>query len=409
MGSQFLTGLDIGTSALKVAVVERRSGRCVLRSLLKEASLGMRKGALVEPAELDIALEKAFESIRKVSRGALKNIYVNIGTPQIKVQHSRGIVAVSRVDNEIYQDDIDRVVRASEAVNLAPNRMIVHNMTREFVVDGVADIGNPLGLSGSRLEVASIIVDAFAPHVKGIVRAVETAGGEVSNVVFSPLAASRAALTKNQKELGCALVDIGFGTTSLAVYEENKILGLQAFPVGSGNITNDIAVGLKIPVGAAEGIKLHSGFAIAREVGAKESIDVQKFFPEASGTISRRFIAEIIESRMSEILQFVENELSLLGKSGRLAGGIVFTGGGSKLPGLTELAKSELRLASQIGFAIGAEWLQEGVDASEHVEDPEFVNALGLVLWGGDEEHWWREKTPTPGFSIRDFFKRFLP
>lgn len=409
MSSEFITGVDIGTSTIKVAVLERRNNACVLRVLAKEQSLGLRKGAIVEPMETVNALRKAFESVKKIGKGAMKNMYVTIGTPQVKIQPSRGIVAVSRVDNEIYQDDIDRALRASEAVNLAPNRLILHNITREFIVDGVNDIGNPLGLSGGRLEVTSIIVDAFAPHVKSVMRAIEMAGGEISGLVFSPLAAARAALTKHQRELGVAVVDIGFGTTSLAVYEENKLLGLQMFPVGAGNITNDIAVGLKIPVGAAESLKLHYGYALAREVGSKESIELNKFVPDTKGNVSRRFVSEIIESRLSEILEFVGNELALLGKSGKLAGGVVLTGGGSKLPGLTELTKQELKLSSQVGFAIGLECREEGIDAGENREDPEFVNALGLVLWGGDEDGWWEKKEVSSPFDFKALLRRFLP
>jgi cell division protein FtsA len=416
MGSNFIVGLDIGTSSVKAALAEKQGNRIILHRTFKESSAGLRKGAVSDLGEAVPAVSRIFEEIRKISKSALKNVYVNIGTPQVKIQASKGIVAVSRVDNEIYQDDIDRVVKASQAVQLAPNRMVVHTITREFIVDGVGDIPSPIGLSGGRLEVVSMIVDAFAPHVKSIMRLVEMAGGEIGGLVFNPIAASRAVLSKHMKELGVVVVDIGCGTTSVAVYEENKLLGLQIFPVGGGNITNDIAVGLKIPVSAAEKIKLHYGYAIAREVGSKESIDLQKFVPETKGSASRRFVSEIIESRLAEILEFVNNELKLISKVRGLAGGIILTGGTAKLPGLAELAKDELRLTSQIGFADISPWISERSHMVEDaVEDPEFSVALGLVLGGGDEEKWWEGRRSfqigagIKNINLKKFFRNFLP
>lgn len=416
MASRFIVGLDIGTSTTKVAVAELRNGKIVLRELYKEPTAGLRHGAVCDLAEAVPAVSRALERTKKIGKGVLRTVYANIGTPQIKVQHSKGIVAVSRADNEIYQDDIDRAVKASEAVNLAPNRMIIHNVTKEFVVDGVPDIANPLGLSGSRLEVNSVILDAFAPHVKSIMRLIELSGGEIGGLVFNPLADTTSALTKNQKELGVVLVDIGFGTTSLAVYEENKLSGVQIFPVGAGNITNDLAVGLRISVAAAENLKLQYGYAISSEVGSKEMVELKKFAPEAKNIISRRFVSEIIESRLAEILEFVNNELKLMGKAGRLAGGVVFTGGGAKMPGLTELAKQELKLTSQIGFASGVgKWAKEGESSmDEYLEDPEFVTSLGLLLWGMGHEGWQpREKEPLSAIfsskGLKGIFRSFLP
>ncbi len=410
MASHFLVGVDIGTATTKVAVVEDRGKQKILRALFKQPSAGLRRGAISDLPEAVPALMKTLEGARVISKSALKKVYVNLGTPQIKIQASRGIVAVSRVDNEIYQDDIDRAVKASQAVNLAPNRMIVHTITREFVVDGVPDIGNPLGLSGGRLEVNSLIIDAFAPHVKSLMRLAEMAGGGIGGLVLNPLSSARAALSKNQKELGVVLVDIGFGTTSMAVYEDNKLLAAQIFPVGAGNVTNDLAVGLKIPVDAAEALKLHYGHAFARDVSAKDVVELKKFYPEARGTISRRFIAEIIESRLAEILEFGQNELKLLGKSGQLAGGAVFVGGGAKTPGLTELGKQELKLSSKIGFANCPEISEEGtVSQEEAMEDPEFVNVLGLVLSGGDIEGWWGNADTSSFGKLRQLFQSLLP
>jgi cell division protein FtsA len=411
MASHFIVGLDIGTSSIKVVVADAEGKRLHPRLVFKVPSEGIRKGVIVDMAEASQSVNRALLEVKRFSKSALKNVYLTIGTSHVKTQASRGIVAVSRADNEIYQEDLARVMKASQAVNLGPNRMIIHQINREFIVDGVGDIVDPLGLSGNRLEVNSLILDAFTPHVKSVMRIVELAGGQVSGVIFSPIASSRSALTKSQKDLGVLLVDIGAGTTGLSVYEENKLLAVAKFPVGADNISNDLAIGLKIPVAAAESLKLHYGYALAKEVNAKESIDLKEFVPDAKGMVSRRFVGEIIESRLAEIFEFINNELRLINKFGQLPGGAVFVGGGAKLPGLTELARQELKLSSQITVVPKEGWTIETDNLNEYFEDPEYVASLGLILWGADQEHS-QLGSMMPSLSvagIKDFFRYFLP
>ncbi|MBI4085980.1 MAG: cell division protein FtsA [Candidatus Liptonbacteria bacterium] len=404
----YIVGLDIGTSMIKAAVAEVRNNRPVLRAVFKEPSVGLRRGAVIEIGEVSPAIGRLLGEVKKNHKSAIKTIYVNIGSPQVKAQNSRGIVAVSRADSEIYRDDIEKVIRASQAVNLAPNRMIIHNVTREYIVDGVSDINDPLGLSGNRLEVNCLVIDAFAPHVKSVMKAVEVAGGRIGGLVLNPLIAGRAALSKTQKELGVVLIDIGAGTTGFSVFEENKLVGTGIIPFGAGNITNDLAVGLKIPVAAAENLKLHYGYALAKEVSSRETVGLEKFSPAEHGAVSRRFVAEIIESRLAEIFEFVNNELRAYGKSGKLAGGAVLVGGGAKMPGMTELVKQELKLASQIGLTLREEWGNEGNDFGDVFEDPEFVNALGLVLWAYDHQR--RQQPVAASLSkFTELLRHFLP
>jgi cell division protein FtsA len=406
-----ITGIDIGTSSVKVAVGEQVGGKISLVHAAKESCSGLRRGAVIDVVEVSRTVNRTLAEIKKFSKSATRNIYLSIGTSQVNMQVSRGIVAVSRADAEIYQDDIDRAVRASQAVNLPQNRMIVHTLTREFVVDGVGDITDPLGLSGSRLEVQSVIVDAFSPHVKNLIRSVELAGGEISGLVFSPLVAARAALSKRQRDLGVVLVDIGFGTTGMSVYEENKLIGVMKFPVGSGNISNDLAIGLKIPIDAAEEIKLAYGNAVSRDVNAKDLVDITKLVPDAKGPVSRRFIADIIESRMGEIFDLINAELKSHRKYAELPGGAVIVGGGAKLPGVTDLAKQNMRLSAQIGSTLTEEWLDEGGAFKEYLEDPEFVGALGLVLWGTDASGWSKEGGARGSAirGLRSIFSYFSP
>lgn len=410
-GGDFITGLDVGTSSIKLVVAERRpsgNGRPTLLHVSSEPCGGMRKGAVSELSEVSQAINRALSEAKRISKSALKRVYVSIGTPLVKMQSSRGIVAVSRADAEIHEDDIDRAKRASEAVNLPQNRRILHTIVKEYIVDGVGDIVDPLGLSGARLEVQSLIIDAFAPHVDTLMHAVDLAGGEIAGLVFSPLAAARAALSRRQRDLGAAIIDIGFGTTGVAVFEENKLLTTAKFPVGAGNISNDLAVGLKIDVDAAEAVKLHYGYAFAREVGQKEQVELKKFAPDARATVSRRFIAEIVESRLEEIFDLVNNELKLVQKFGALPGGVVLVGGGAKLPGLTDLAKQEMKLATQVGCAISTDWDADGGAFKEFLEDPEFVGAFGLVLEGMLNEGW-IDRRQSSRFDIKGIWKYFNP
>jgi cell division protein FtsA len=407
-GGDFVTGLDVGTSSIKVVVAECRGRRPVVLHVHEEPSFGIRKGAIIDLSEASQAINRALSEVKKISKSAVKNLYVSIGTPLAKMQTSRGIVAVSRADAEIYQDDVERAVRASQAVNLPPNRTIIHTLTREFIVDGVGDIIDPMGLSGSRLEVQSLIIDAFSPHVKVLLRAVELAGADVSGLVYGPLVAARAALSKRQRDLGTALVDLGYGTTGLSIYEEGRLVGVAKFPVGAANISNDLAVGLKIPVEAAEEIKLHYGYALSKEVNSKESVEIKKFEESAHGSISRRFIAEIVESRLEEIFDLVSNELKLLQKFGELPGGVVLVGGGAKLPGLTDLVKQQMKLSAQIGSVLTDEWEGQGGSFKEYLEDPEFATAFGLVLWGIDSEGKGEGKSPS-AINFKNFFRYFNP
>jgi cell division protein FtsA len=407
--SNYILGLDIGTDAIKIICAENRDGVPHLAFAHKEPAMGLRKGAIVDLPESSSALARALGEVRKVAKGSLRNIFVNVGTYQTKAQASRGIVAVSRADSEIYEDDVERVIKASQSVGTAQNRIVVHNITREFIVDGVGDITDPLGLSGSRLEASSLIIDAFTPHVKNVMRIVELTGGKIGGLVVNAIAGARAALSNKQKDLGVVLIDIGAGTTSMIVYEEKKLLGIAIFPIGASHITNDIAVGLKIPVAAAEEIKRQYGHAFASDIGSKETVDVRSFAPEAKGVAQRRFIGDIIEARLAEVLELVDNELKSMGKAGGLAGGAVVIGGGARMPGVIDLVRQELKLTAQIGSSLPEAWSGSSPQASECLEDPEFVTACGLALHGADQNEWGTRKSFASRMNPKHWLRHFMP
>lgn len=406
MANNFITGLDIGSTSLKAAIAEvKKDGQLSLVKLIKTSSGGMRKGNVDDLSEMTRSLNLMFGEIKKVSKNALKNIYINVGGSDVHIQSSRGIVAVSRADSEIYQDDIDRALQASQAINLPPNRMVLHAIIREYIVDGVGDIRDPLGMIGNRLEVNSLIIDAFGHGVKNLTKCLEMAGATVGGLVFSPLADAHAVLSKNQKELGVALVDIGFGTTSLCVYEENKLVHCAVFPLGSGNITNDLAIGLKTSIDAAEVVKLTFGSASMKGVSGREQIDLKKIDSHAKTSVSRRAVIDIIEVRLAEIFEFVNNELKLIGRAGKLPVGAVLVGGGSKLPGIIDFAKDELKLPAQIGISDVTSLEIPSGEMSLQVEDPEFVCALGLLMQARDKIY---GGNPIGGGSVTGWFSKLL-
>ncbi len=385
MSDNFITGLDIGASNIKAIVGQvNEDGRISVLKVFKSPSAGIRKGVIDDFSELTKSLSQIFGEIKNFSRNALKNIYINIESPDIHTQFSRGIVAVSRADQEIHKDDMDRALQASQSVKLSANRAVLHAITKEFIVDGIGDIRDPMGMIGNRLEVNSLIIDVFDPAVKNLTKCVEMAGGIVSGLIFSPLASARSVLSKNQKDLGVVLVDIGFSTTGICVYEENKLIHAAVLPVGSGNITNDLAIVLKTSVTAAEAIKLSFGTALAKEVSGREVIDLRKIDPNAKNTTTKKKVAEIIETRLAEIFEFINGELKNIGKAGQLPAGVVIVGGGSKMANIVDLAKQELKLPAQIGIPETTSLDIANGEINLQVEDPELSCAAGLLIEGSE-------------------------
>lgn len=378
----YLTSLDIGSSQIKVAVAELGNDKKLsLVEVFKFPSHGVRKGEVVDAQELTAALMPYFNELKKINKETIKNIFVNIGGKNIKMQNSRGIVAVSRADNEIYQDDVDRVVKASQAINLPPNRKIIHTIIREYIIDGEEQIQSPLGMNGTRLEVNSFIVDAFLPVISDLSKAIMNAGGGVADFIYNPLASASSVLSKTHKELGAVLIDIGFGTTSMCVFEEGKLITAKVFPIGSSNITNDLAIAFKSSVEVAEKIKLSYGHAYSRDVSVKDKINLAEFDKNLRNIVSKKFVSEIVESRVAEIFELVHNELKSLGKI-QLPAGVVLCGGGAQIEGITDLAKLELKLPAHLANCELNIFDATSQDLVSKLENPDFAAVTGLLSYG---------------------------
>lgn len=404
-----ITGIDIGSSRIKGLVAEeKRDGAVTVLTAFSQPSTGFRRGVLVDVEEATSVLRDLAVDLSKISRKALQHVYVNINSEHVRARMSRGIVAVARADQEIQQEDIDRVFQASNAVKLADNRMVLHNIVREYFVDDIGDITEPLGMTGNRLEASTVIIEAFAPHVSVLTRNMERVGFGAHGPVFNPLATSQAVLSKRQRELGALSIDFGSGTTSLAVYEEGKLLHAKSFPMGVGYVTNDIAIGLKTSIDVAEKLKTTYGYAIARDVPRRDVIQLSEVDSSLTGELSKKFLAEIIEERLVEILGLVNAELKTIGRPLHLPGGAVITGGGVKLAGMAELVRQELKLPVQIGFPSLKMFEIPNASHQETIDDPSFATAVGLVLLGFADTGTTRP-TRSHGNRIVEFLKNLMP
>jgi len=406
----YITALDLGTSQIRLLVAElARDARLNLKAIFKSPSAGLRKGEIVDINDTVSALKQAFSNLRHFPRSVLNNIFLNVGGTNVKMSHSRGIVAVSRADYEIREDDINRAIEASRAINLSPNREILHTITKEFIIDGVSGVKEPLSMTGNRLEVNSLIIDVFSPVIKNLNKAVELAGGSIGGLIYNPIASSRSSLTKSQKELGVIIINIGFSTASLAVWEEDNLLDLKTFPIGSSHITNDLAIGLKSSIEVAEIIKLSFGYALPKGLPTREMVNLNDISEDLKGVVSKRFIAEIIESRLSEIFELINEELKAISKAGQLPAGAVIVGNVAKLPGIVDLAKQELKLPSQIGIPQLSEVEISNTEISSQLEDPEFAVGLGLLLCAKDQYQSGKSLKLGGRSLFSKIFRPFLP
>lgn len=374
-----LVGLDIGSTRVTAIVgLPTEGGDVGILGVGTAPSIGMRKGVVIDVDETVSAISSALEQVERVSGIRPDRVTISVNGSQISSLNSKGVIAVGRADGEISTEDVGRVIEAAQAVSIPTNREIIHVIPRIFTVDGQEGIKDPVGMSGVRLEAETHIITGSSPIIKNLTRCVFQAGLDIEELVLAPLAAARSTLGKRQRELGSVLIDIGGGTTGVSVFEEGDVLYTGIIPVGAGHVTNDIAIGLRTSLEAAEQIKLEYGYARSEGVSEKEKI---KFVHEETGeTIeaTKRQVAEIIEARLEEIFKMVRAELKKVGRDALLPAGAVLTGGGAKLAGIVELAKEELRLPVSIGTPQASQGL------TEQLEDPSYATAVGLLLWASD-------------------------
>jgi len=394
-----ICGLDIGSQNIKILAAKRQLEGLTLSNYQEFPSSGIRRGVVVHPESLSRILQENFLKIKEESQ-KIESLYLNIGGAHLFSLPSKGAVAISRADQKISEEDINRVLEAAKTINLPSNKEIFDVFARQFIIDEEKGIKEPLGLKGIRLEAEVLVLAGFSPYLKNLSQAVLDSGLQILDMVPSSVASSRACLTEKQKELGGAVLDIGAGTSDLAVFEEGDLIHLAVLPIGSSNITNDIAIGLKTDIEIAERIKIEFGNCLLRGSQKKEKIKLDE---QETLVFSQKQLANIISARVLEIFREINKELKKISKEKLLPAGMVLTGGGAKLPGIIEMAKKEFHLPARLGKPTGV---------ADLGDDPSLSTVCGLVLLGRDlEEETGKSSFPTAGLGskLKRIFKIFIP
>lgn len=407
---QLYIGLDIGTSkvACVVGLMEDDSDKPSIIGVGVAPTTGLRRGVIVDVDETVSSITAAVDEAERVSGIPIHRATISIDGSSVRSLNSSGVIAVSHADHVIQPEDVHRVEDAATAVQLPANHEIVQVFPRRYTIDGEPVAKDPAGMTGVRLEVESHIITAHTGALKNLHRVLDQAGVDIEGQVLVPIAAAETILTKQQKELGVVLVDIGAGTTGVAVYQEGNVVHSGILPIGSGHVTNDLAIGLRTNVDTAEHIKLNYA-EVTQDIASKN--DIVKI-PElgADQNIEKRHLDMIVTSRVNELFEMVAAEMRKAGRDVMLPAGVVITGGGANLKGLVPYAKQALKLPVSIGKPKDFNGLVD------RISDPAFAAPVGLMLsnmnFGGAVHHHRRKSGGAGGGlfgGIKDSLKRFLP
>ena len=370
-----IVGLDIGTSKIIAVVAEvTPEGRLSIIGTGGHESRGLKKGVVVNIDTTVGSIQRALEEAELMADCKISRVFTGIAGSHIRSFNSHGMVAIK--DREVTQVDIDRVIETARAVNIPTDQHILHILTQEFIIDGQEDVREPLGMSGMRLEVKVHIVTGAVSAAQNIVKCVRRCGLDVGDLILQPLASSLACLTDDEKELGVALVDIGGGTTDIAVFTQGAIRHTAVIPIAGDQITNDIAMALRTPTPEAEDIKTRHGVAMQRLAGADEMIEVPGIGDRGPRSMSRQALAAVIEPRVEELFQLIQQTLRESGYEELLSSGVVLTGGSAALPGLVELGEEMFSMPVRVGSP------KYDGSLADVVKGPRYATAIGLLFEG---------------------------
>ena len=370
-----IVGLDIGTSKVVAVVAELfPDGRLEVIGMGSHESKGLKKGVVVNIEATVNAIQRALEEAELMADCKISSAYAGIAGSHIRSFNSTGMVAVK--DREVSALDVERAVETAKAVNIPTDQQILHVLRQEFIIDGQEDVREPIGMSGVRLEVKVHIVTGAVSAAQNIVKCVRRCGLEVNDLILQPLASARAVLSDDERELGVCLLDIGGGTTDLAVFTHGAIRHTAVIPIAGSQITSDIAMALRTPTAEAESLKLRHGVALRQLADPNEMIEVPGIGDRPPRALSRQTLAEVIEPRVEELYQMVQKVLHDSGNEQLLSSGIVLSGGSSEMQGMVELGEEIFHMPVRMGVPRYSGGL------ADVVRNPRYATAVGLLLEG---------------------------
>jgi len=373
-----IVALDIGTTKVCTLIAEptAEDGRLRIIGVSTVRSRGMKRGVVVNVDEATLAITESVEMAERTAGVSATGAYVGVAGDHIASLNSRGVVAVSHSGRAVTKEDVARALDAARAIAIPHNREIIHILPRDYTLDGVTGVREPLGMQGFRLEVEAHIVTAAIPSLHNLIKCVESAGLEVIDMVLQPLAASEAVLSQEERESGVVLADVGGGTTDIAIFVDGSIWHSQVLPLGGYYLTNDLAIGLRAPFSVAEELKINHGHALPEMIAEDEQVNVAAFGDQPAQPVLRREVADILRARAEEIFDAIAKEIKRSGYEGLLPAGLVLTGGTAKLSGFKELGRERLGLPVRIGVPQDLEGL------TDTISSPAYATSVGLLHWG---------------------------
>ena len=374
MDKNLIVGLDIGTSKVVAIVGEISNDEIEIIGLGSSRSRGLKKGVVVNIESTVHSIQRAIEEAELMAGCEIHSVFAGIAGSHIRSLNSHGIVAIR--DHEVAMGDVDRVIDAARAVAIPADQKILHILPQEFVIDHQEGVKEPVGMSGVRLEAKVHMVTGAVSAAQNIIKCVRRCGLEVDDVILEQLASSYAVLTEDEKELGVCLVDIGGGTTDIAIFTDGAIHHTAVIPIAGDQVTNDIAVALRTPTQHAEDIKVQYACALTQLANSEETIDVPSVGERPSRRLARQTLAEVVEPRYEELFTLIQAELRRSGFEDLIAAGVVLTGGSSKMEGVVELAEEIFHMPVRLGMPQHISGL---VDV---VKNPIYSTGVGLLLFG---------------------------
>ncbi|KUK49859.1 MAG: cell division protein FtsA [Parcubacteria bacterium 33_209] len=394
-------GIDIGTYSIKILGINKETNEALFLEV--HDSYGVQKGRIKEPAEVAKIINEMLESIERKHNYPIENVFVNINGSKLELIPSTASISVGRADQKVSEEDISRVKEEVKMINLqSNNKKIIEVFPKEWTLDNEKESRDPLGMQGFKLELEAMLLSVFNAEIETVLDSLDGLDVTEENIIPGPIADANAILTPSQKELGVALINIGAGSTSVIIYEDGKLLNMAVFPIGSSNITNDIAIGFKTEIEIAEEIKKKHGSCFKKGQAKKISFPLESEEEDKKKeylTFAEKDLIKIIEARVCEIFELVQEEIKKVSKQGLLPAGIIITGGGSNLSGIIDLAKKEFKLPAKIGYCKEIKGLEK---------DATISTVCGVLLSRSDRDGSYNSENKFFK-KIKKIFNNFIP